>query len=89
MFSQGFTITLVELPILPDFRKLDRLVYSKLRAAALGGKVSETKGREYGSSPTHYSNPYNAETKLFIASLRKKEIKVIATMHTYSSKRNK
>lgn len=44
MFSQGLTITLVELPILSDFRKLDKLGYSKLRAAALGEKSQKPRG---------------------------------------------
>lgn len=43
MFSQGLTITLAELPILSDFRKLDRVGYSNLRAAALGGKSQKPR----------------------------------------------
>ena len=57
-----------------DFRKIEQTRIFQPFSYSSGEKVSETKGREYCRSQTHYSKQHNAETKLFISSLNKTEI---------------
>lgn len=69
-----------------DFRKLDRLGYSSL-TIALGEKSEKPRERSMAAVTHTIATNIMQGTKLFIVSLRKKEIEVMATMQTYSSKK--